>query len=424
MAITEISLLVPHPRRVAVLVAAADPTLPTLRLQGTEPALADIVAACEAMGLGRATVLRQAVTSGHHGGDDELTLLVELDAGVEEAPDGWVWRDVDAGLTGRLEPATSRPTVVAWRHERIDGWSPLRPSWSRPGWLAHASAWCVERLAAAGRPAVGVPTQHQLSNLSVVLRCPAEGGDAYFKCSTEIFRSEAAVTRALAQQMPGRVPEVIAVDEAQGWLLMGDLAATELGEQDESLWHHGLTTHAGIQVSWLGRTDELVGLGLPVRSLVHLAAEVEVLTGDPALAEACRRLDRLGPGPTLVHGDLHPWNVAWGSGAARVFDWTDAAVSHPFVDLATYVFRTQDVAVRRRLVEAYVAAWAPYGPPESLRKAADLAPVVGALYQVQTYRLLLPTLMRNGADDGMAGADVDWIDRSLKRLEHGLESPR
>ena len=193
----------------------------------------------------------------------------------------------------------------------------------------------------------------------MVLRCPVEGGDAYFKCSPEIFGSEAAVTQALAERMPGRVPEVIAVDEAQRWLLMGDLAAAELGEQDESLWHHGLTTHAGIQVSWLGRTDELVGLGLPVRSLADLAAEVEVLTGDPALAEACRRLDRLGPGPTLVHGDLHPWNVVFGSGAARVFDWSDAAVSHPFVDLATYVFRTQDVAVRRELVEAYVAAWAP-----------------------------------------------------------------
>ncbi len=52
MATTQISLLVPHPRRLAVLVGADDGlTLPTMRLPGTEPALADIVAACEAVGL-------------------------------------------------------------------------------------------------------------------------------------------------------------------------------------------------------------------------------------------------------------------------------------------------------------------------------------------------------------------------------------
>ena len=59
----------------------------------------------------------------------------------------------------------------------------------------------------------------------------------------------------------------------------------------------------------------------------------------------------------------------------------------------------------------------------SLREAAALGLVVGALYQVQTYLTLLPTLTRNGADAGLAGADLDWINRSLTRHEQGLESP-
>ena len=144
----------------------------------------------------------------------------------------------------------------------------------------------------------------------------------------------------------------------------------------------------------------------------------------PTLVDSCHRLDEIGPGHTLVHGDFHPWNVVFGTGGAtRVFDWTDAAVSHPFVDLATYVFRTQDVSVRRSLVDAYVGAWSTQGSEESLREAAALGLVVGALYQVQTYRALLPTLMGNGADDDLAEADVDWINRSLTRHQHGLESP-
>ncbi|HET7072010.1 MAG TPA: phosphotransferase [Nocardioides sp.] len=74
------------------------------------------------------------------------------------------------------------------------------------------------------------------------------------------------------------------------------------------------------------------------------------------MVDSCRRLDAIGPGPTLVHGDFHPWNITFGPDATRVFDWTDAAVSHPFVDLATFVFRTRDLSVRRRLVDTCVAA--------------------------------------------------------------------
>ena len=78
--------------------------------------------------------------------------------------------------------------------------------------------------------------------------------------------------------MPELLPEVIAVDTDRGWLLMRDLGAAGLGDQDPSLWHHGVVAHAGIQQSWLRRTDELVALGLPVRSLTDLAAQVEAMS--------------------------------------------------------------------------------------------------------------------------------------------------
>jgi Ser/Thr protein kinase RdoA (MazF antagonist) len=241
--------------------------------------------------------------------------------------------------------------------------------------------------------------------------------------------------------MPDVLPEVIAIDGTEGWLLMCDLGAPELGDQDESVWHEGVEAHAAVQRSWSRRTDELLAIGLPARSLAELAVQVEEMTDDPvlmgraspdlrrrwlatapALAGSCRRLDEIGPGPTLVHGDFHPWNVVFGGGVTRVFDWTDAAVSHPFVDLATYVFRTSDLAVRRQLIDVYVGAWSAYGPDEALRDAAALGLVVGALYQVQTYRALLPTLMGGGADDDMVGADLGWMSRALTRLQQGVES--
>ena len=449
----QISLLVPHPRRTAVLVAEGTtsfetptrprhPRLPTLRLNSAEPLLSEILAHVDVVDTDKTAVLRQVMTSSGDVDDGAVTLMLEFEGASAEPTAGWIWLDLDAEVIARLEPEQSRAAVAAWVRERVEGWSPLRPAWSHPGWLARASHWTAGQMAADGRPALGAPQQHQLWSLSVVLRCPSAHGDFFFKCSAENYRHEASLTRALAERMPDLVPEVIAVDSAQGWMLMRDLATAELGDQDQSLWHEGVVAHAGIQRLWLGRTDELVGLGLPIRSLADLAAQVRAMTEDtvllerasedlrerwlataPALVESCLRLDQIGPGPTLVHGDFHPWNVTLGANATRVFDWSDAAVSHPFVDLATYVFRTRDLSVRRRLVDAYVSAWSTEGSQESLREAALLGLVVGALYQVQNYRALLPTLMANGADDDLAGADLDWINRSLTRHQHGLESP-
>lgn len=449
----QVGLLVPHPGRTAVLVVGADPvsgaatppTLPTLRVSGPEPSLADILASVDVVDTERTAALRLVMTSPVGASDvedAEVALLLEFEAAATEPPAGWTWQDLDAEVIARLEPSTARAAVASWARERADGWSPLRPQWSTPGWFERASTWMVDRIAADGRAVVGTPQLHQLWGVSVVLRCSSTDGDAFLKCSADIFRHEAAATQALAEAMPELVPEVIAVDADRGWLLMRDLGAAGLGAQDPALWHHGVVAHAGIQQSWLGRTDELVALGLPVRSLTDLAAQVEAMSEDtgllarmpadvrerwlasaPALAGSCRRLDELGPGPTLVHGDLHPWNVAHGETTTRVFDWTDAAVSHPFVDLATYVFRTRDETLRRRLVDAYVGAWAPVASEKSLREAAGLGLVVGALYQVQSYRAILPALMADGADDGLAGGDLNWIERSLTRHERGLESP-
>ena len=435
-----VSLLAPHPHRTAVLVAASAPRLPTVHLDSEEPTLPEILTAAADVVDPSATVLRQVVTSP---GEAQDELLLELDAVATEPPAGWAWLDLDAEVAARLEPVTSRAAVAAWVDERATGWAPRRPAYSRPGWFEGAAAWMVERMTASGHPPVAPPRQHQLWDVSVVLRAPSTDGEVYLKCSNELFRHEAVVTRDLAAGMPGLVPDVLAVDAERGWLLMRDLGAPELGEQDEARWPDGIAAHARIQRTWLDRTDDLVGRGLPVRSLADLAADVGRMTRDddllgrmtpelrtawlataPDLVTACRRLDLLGPGPTLVHGDLHPWNVTAGPDGIRVFDWTDAAVAHPCVDLATYVFRTEDLAVRRQLVGAYVEAWSGVAPEAVLREAAALGLVVGALYQAQTYRALLPALPRDGADAGLTGADLDWVERSVTRHRAGLDAPR
>ena len=149
-------------------------------------------------------------------GGGEVTLLVECDA--------------VGGALSRLDLAGSRcagdraagagdvPSggrLVGPRAGGRDGRRCDRRGRGRAGSPA-PPRWMVEQMAAAGRPAVGAPRQHHLWGISVVLRAPSADGDVFFKCTGDLFRHEAAVTRALARLMPDVMPEVIAVDEAAG----------------------------------------------------------------------------------------------------------------------------------------------------------------------------------------------------------------
>jgi hypothetical protein len=274
--------------------------------------------------------------------------------------------------------------------------------------------------------------------VSVVLSSRSPDGRAFLKCSCSIFRQEGGLTALLAERTPDLVPEVLAVDHNEGWLLMRDLAGTGLGARPPQDWAAGLTAHATLQHAWQGRTGPLLDAGAPVRPLDELAAWVRGLSGDddlmhrlgpdlraawdaacPALADSCLRLAEIGPPMTLVHGDLHPWNVSVDDSGVRIFDWTDAAVSHPFVDLVTYVLRAPDEATRRALLDGYLARWTDQLAPAQLRQAGELALVAGSLYQVRTYRTLLASLLPDDRGS-MRDGDVSWVRRSLRRLGHDL----
>lgn len=74
-----------------------------------------------------------------------------------------------------------------------------------------------------------------------------------------------------------------------------------------------------------------------------------------------------------------------------IIDWSDGALGHPFQDLATYLNRTEDVGLRRRLLDAYLAGW-PDVPRAELDEAARLGLIVGSLPQVESYRRIIESL--------------------------------
>ncbi len=142
--------------------------------------------------------------------------------------------------------------------------------------------------------------------------------------------------------------------------------------------------------------DQRVDLALvfdpPAGSAATLnAADLNDLKGlEPRIEAMLAELARAGTPPALVHGDLHLGNVAERAGRLVVFDWTDAAIAHPFVDLLVWTFES-DLAARDVLAGAYLDAW----PPEDRKRLTSvkhLLPTFLHLYHAISYHELVANI--------------------------------
>jgi aminoglycoside phosphotransferase (APT) family kinase protein len=197
-----------------------------------------------------------------------------------------------------------------------------------------------------------------------------------------------------------------------------------------SLWIESMRGHARLQRSFADQPERLLSFTCVDRRLAVLDGELDRLFGpnaaterlEPAerlklprraeqLREAIAELAAIGVPETLLHGDLHPRNLAVRDGKVLAFDWTDAAVSHPFLDLVTFVEKRSPISTDPRLNDAYLAEWEAYASPAALRRALELAEELGALHQTMT-SLYLPDHLSGPSADAMVRGAVWWL-RSL-----------
>ncbi|MBA3432459.1 MAG: aminoglycoside phosphotransferase family protein [Actinobacteria bacterium] len=330
--------------------------------------------------------------------------LHELDAPPPkwEPPAGTAWISVDDAQPEALAPPELAVAVERWLSEQRGAPLPEeRPPWARPGWLADASRWIKERVAALGLRSSGQVEMVEQWPLSSVLRLDTDGGRVYLKAVFSIFRREPALTQLLAERHPTLVPEVLAVDPHLGWMLMRELRGSLLGELAHESWSGALVAAARIHQVWAGRERELFAVGAHDRTLATLEAEIGAafdaagLPGARIVSELERRCTELTHGPlpqTLVHGDLHPGNVMVDGADSRIFDWSDACVSHPLFDLATFLPRCDDVTARETMLDAYLDTWSDYGSPGELRASYELAQPLAYVHHAISYRRITEAL--------------------------------
>jgi hypothetical protein len=286
-----------------------------------------------------------------------------------------------------------------------------RPPWARPGWLPDVRRWLDREVERLGHVVLDVEQVKQWG-ISAVMRVATDGPDVYFKVALRLplFADEAVVTQRLAQRFPGYVPRPLAVEPEQGWMLLPSFQELFGWETPVETLKEALRRFAGLQVRTAELTDGLLADGCLDRRLDVLEGQIEPLLHDPEalhlleaseiaelrrlapeLRRICGRLAAYDLPPTLVHGDLHLGNATRIDGELEYFDWSDACVAHPFIDLLSLHWE-RDEANRAALLDAYLEPWQEVAPAERLREAVGLAEVVIPLHHAVSYQHIVANL--------------------------------
>jgi hypothetical protein len=316
----------------------------------------------------------------------EVTLLRLLSAPSDRQWGG----DVTYLAEAEVPPVTP---LAPWPGDPLAE-EPLRQPWARPGGPAALVGWAVDRLAGHGIRPTGAAEQMRSWNLSGIWRLPTSAGPVWLKAVPGFFAHEGAVMDWIG---PQTAPLVHAW--APGRVLMAEVP----GGADHGTTGPGLEPMVQIltdlQARSVGRTDELLALGVPDRRLTVMqepiaqvvAQRSSELPGDEratleglvdALPARVAAIDACGVPESLVHGDFHPGNVGGTGRHQRILDWGDSFVGNPLVDELAFTQRlsADDARTARGW---FLSAWrriAPDSDPE--RAAALLRPVLPLLAAV------------------------------------------
>jgi phosphotransferase family enzyme len=216
---------------------------------------------------------------------------------------------------------------------------------------------------------------------ATVMRVPGDGDVIWFKACAPVQAFEPTLTAKLYTRWPDRVTEVLAVDEARHWLLLGNagIAVGERGNPPEA-WLKALPLYAELQKGEIVYAADHIADGVPDLRMTALPAgygrllarKLPLTAGNlkrlsdfaPRFAELCTALADLGIQETIQHDDLHMANLFSDGNLHRIVDWGDSSIAHPFFSLVvTFRFLEEvnhlapDDPWFRRLRDAYLEPW-------------------------------------------------------------------
>ena len=343
---------------------------------------------------------------------DRTTLVLELHKMPPEPPLNGRWVERNAFAELPLTDSTIHRLLVEYLDDESAGSiPPRRAPWATPGWFTAASAWMSERLAGLNRPPTGAVQQFRNLGISSLLRVPTQAGLVYLKATAKLplFVNEAALMTRLAEKFPCQIPSPLAIEPEKGWMLLDDFGA-DLRTNNPTVEEvaSALRQFGALQTKSAPLVGELLGLGCLDRRLPVLAHQIDLLAEHPLsrrhakphdlaqlhslapqIKERCAELASYHLPDTLVHGDLHMGNVARNGEGYLFYDWSDACITHPFLDMITPYFFQEEPGEKIQLRDAYLSQWTDWEAIERLQEAWQLARPLAALHQAVSYLHIL-----------------------------------
>jgi hypothetical protein len=358
-----------------------------------------------------------------------------LEPRSSQLPSDAHWQPLEKVLRSMEAHLALRDGLIQWQSEKMSGLIPERRApWALPGWHARAEKWIADRVADLGRGTIYAIQPVKSWSISCVLKVFTESGNLYFKAPRDLplFVNEGVLLENLANLYPDRVPKPVAVQPEERWMLLddfGDISENELPlEEDVRL----MQDFASLQIDSSRKIESLLAAGCKDRRLNVLLSQIEPLLNDglvlskldpedraklqqaaPRLRELIVQLFSLDIPCAILHGDLHGGNVIRHGNTFLYFDWTDAAISHPFFDMI-HIFHQEDVERKTALQESYLALWEEHYSKAHVRRAWQLASVLYGFYHAVSYQTIV-----HGIEE-LVQPELDFAFYFLRKLLSGL----
>lgn len=432
--------LLPHPltKRVLILPNEDSWSLPSVRVDGNI-ALTPVIASRELSRILEFPVIAiryESITFNEHINRNVGVFVLDGLEHIEALSQvgRWVGLDEISNLHFCLPDHLS---VVNYYFQKIETAYnlKLRQPWELDGWYLRVTTWIEETLKSIGIDMKEKPTLVKWWSLSSVLKVATTQGDIYFKASAKqpLFVNEPILLKYLDNHYSDHVPSVIAFDPNLGWMLTKDfginLGKDTLIKQKIEV----LRVFGEIQIGSIGHLDSLLNHGCTDRRVQHLIPLIDQLLDDelvvsrlaeeeivelrkqiPKIKDMCSKLLDYSVPATLVHGDLHLGNVAIEKGRLIYFDWTDACIAHPFMDMLP-IFDERELEVRIQLRDQYLSLWIDFEPMHRLLDLWTLCEVVHAIHHALSYQSILHHTEERSRGE-LGGAPAFLLRKALQKL--------
>ena len=263
-----------------------------------------------------------------------------------------------------------------------------------------------------GASATGPIETFKVRPWSTVAHVSTDAGRLWFKANEHALSFEAGLLVVLAELTPDRVTAPLEWSRETGWFLAPDGGPT--GAEVQVPADGAIDAIVEVQRGTATALDDVLAAGTPDRRPAQLPVVLDEAIAHPSsgaggrrcadlrgrFAEACELLAADGR-LTVVNSDHKPAHVFAGP-PLRLYDWGDAAVSHPLTDVP-FVAREFGPEGAARLV----AAWGHTDDDPIVHAAGAAAELIEADVWLRT------------SAEGLA-RHPDGIDVALRRLADRL----